>query len=145
MKANNLRIIGLPLLAIGALFTGCTNTAPLTGTYSAEIKPTQLDAGQRHELELTVHYRLNGKPDAPLPVTYKAQLTAPQDLEIEAITWNDSQILKTTVTGFNHTRKIAVTIPAGASGEREIELTLTPNDGESQVLILKIHVMEDDN
>ncbi len=121
---------------------GCQSRTAIVGTYSVECQPLQLVPGQKHDFELTVHYRLPSNPATAMPVSYQAQVTAPEGWSIDPNTWAHSHTLKTTDLGFNETREFSVTVPANAAqGEHVVKLRISSASEPVQSLELRFQVV----
>ena len=121
---------------------GCQSRSTTVGTYSAECQPLQLIPGQKQDVELTVHYRLPSNPATAMPVSYQAQVTAPQGWSLDPNNWAHSHTMKTTDIGFNETRKLSVTVPANAvQGEHVVQLRISSASEPGQSLELRFQVV----
>src|SRR5688572_13493896 len=110
------------LTVVAAAVAGCGGGTPATGTFAASATPQQLVAGQKQEVELTVHYTLPSNPPTATTVSYKVQLTAPPGWAIDTIGWEFNQPMKTTDIGFNEKRKVSIMVPADAAlGEHVVK------------------------
>ena len=121
---------------------GCQSRSTTVGTYSAECQPLQLIPGQKQDVELTVHYRLRSNLATAMPVSYQAQVAAPQGWSLDPNNWAHGHTMKTTDIGFNETRKLSVTVPAEAlQGEHVVKLRISSGSEPGQSLELRFQVV----
>jgi hypothetical protein len=131
-------------MAAALLLLGCGKGPSTTGTFSAECRSPQLVSGREQELELalTVHYRLPANPKTAVTVAYGVQVNAPPGWRVAPDQWDFSHTLNTSDVGFNETRKLALSVPVGAtSGQHSLQLAISPASGPAQTVDLALNVV----
>ena len=135
---------GMAAMATALLLLGCGKGTPTTGTFSAECRPTQLVSGGEQEIELalTVHYRLPANPKTAVTLAYGVQVNAPLGWRLTPDQWDFSHTLNTSDIGFNETRKLALSVPVGATqGQHSLQLAISPASGPAQSVDLALNVV----
>ena len=128
---------GIMLLLAGLL--GCSQTAPMSETYTVETKQNELVAGKKCQIEVVVKYQRNRQPAAKL--NYQVQFSAPADLTLTPASWDVAQNLTTNDAGFNYAGLLTIDVtPNAEPGDRDITVTITPAQGAISTALLKLHV-----
>ena len=133
---------GLMLFLFGCL--GCrpaTPTAPGTEKYFVEANRSELVAGKKQNVDILVRYHRSQRPAAPLK--FQVQLLAPRDLTITPDRWHVQQNLTSRDAGFNYTGLAVFEVAEDAEpGEREVAVTITPEDRVMTTARLKFQVIK---
>ncbi len=77
-----------------------------------------------------------------MPVTYKAQVTAPAGWSVAENNWEFSHTMQTTDIGFRETRNLLVNVPADAfQGQHVLKLLISPASEPAQSVDLQLQVV----
>ncbi|MCL4176828.1 MAG: hypothetical protein KJ072_03665 [Verrucomicrobia bacterium] len=131
-------------MATGLLLLGCGPGTSKSGTFAAEYRASPIVSGQEQEIELTltVHYRLPANPKTAVTLAYGIQVNAPRGWRVTPDQWDFSHTLTTRDVGFNETRKLALSVPAGATpGQHSLQLVISPASGPAQTVDLALTVV----
>jgi hypothetical protein len=138
--------ICLGLLLFLTFSTGCrggkappVKAGPLIETYAAETTQSQLVAGEKQDIKVTVRYQRSQQPAVKLK--YKVQFSTPDGLTVAPTSWDVEQNLTTNDAGFNYSGSISIEVAADAApGERDVIVTITPSQGAKSTTTLRFQV-----
>jgi hypothetical protein len=139
-------MLHLAVLLVLTASTGCRGgkapapkAGPLVETYSVEANQSQLVAGAKEKVEITIRYQRSEQPAGRLK--YKVQLSAPGDWTVSPAAWDVEHKLATGDGGVNLSRVVAIEVaPDAAPGEQEVTATITPEQGALSATTLKFRI-----